>query len=173
MTITLTPLCVPTDEKLWAHRPKLGPYPYYEDPNEPWLDCISYFEWVEAHPVPTVDVMKYAGEATVIHIPRPRPMTQAGLCVYLGIAHQTWQSWRQREEPFADVVATVDSVIFEHKFTGACVGLFNPALVARELGLMTREPEQPLLFAPEDLPTITADMTAATAADLYARELES
>lgn len=160
------------DEPLWARRPRLGPYPYYDDPNELWLDCVSYFEWVEAHPVKTVDIMKYQGEVTVIDVPRPRPMTQLGLCVFLHIQPETWRRWRKREEPFADVVATVDGIIYEQKFAGACVGLFNPALIARELGLMSREPEQPLLFPPEDLPMITADMSAAEAGDLYARTLE-
>ena len=163
---------ISSNEPLWARRPRLGPYPYYEEPNELWLDCVSYFEWVEAHPVITIDVMKYAGESSLIHVPRPRPMTQLGLCVFLGIHRATWWDWRKREQPFADVVATVEAVIYEQKFAGACVGLFNPALIARELGLMSREPDQPLLFAPEDLPMITADMSASVAADLYARTLE-
>ena len=162
----------PISEPLWVRRPRLGPYPYYEDANELWLDCVSYFEWVEAHPVHTIDVMKYQGEMSLMHVPRPRPMTQIGLCVYLGIRSGTWRDWRKREEVFADVVATVDAIIYEQKFAGACVGLFNPALIARELGLMSREPEQPLLFAPDDLPTITRDMSATEAADIYARMLE-
>jgi hypothetical protein len=158
-----------TTGRLWEQRPRLGPYPYYDDPAELWLDCVSYFEWAADNAVLTIDVVKYQGEALVIDIPHPRPMTQMGLCVFLGITHPTWQSWRRREEVFADVVATVDAVIFEQKFTGAAVGLFNPALIARELGLMTKEPEDPLLFPPEELPLITRDMSPSEAADIYAR----
>lgn len=162
---------VTASEPLWTRRPNLGSGRYYEDPNELWLDCVSYFEWVEEHPVICIDVIKYGGEVTMIDVPHPRPMTKAGLCVFLGIHRTTWHKWRGREQEFSDVVATVDDIIFEQKFSGACVGLFNPALIARELGLMRNEPDQPLLFDPKELPIITKDMNPGEAADIYARLL--
>lgn len=171
MIIKTTSTPTPTPEPLWARRPSRGNGPYYTDPHELWLDCVSYFEWVEDNPVITIDVVKYGGEINFVDVPRPRPMTKGGLCVFLGINRWTWHSWRKRDDLIAEMVATVDDIIFEQKFAGACVGLFHPVLIARELGLMNREPEQPILFDPDDLPKISADMSPGEAADLYARTL--
>jgi len=162
-----------TTMRLWDVRPRLGPHPYYTDANELWLDCVSYFEWAEASPVLTIDVVKYQGEAIVVDVPYPRPLTQVGLCAFLGVDPTTWRSWRRREdEDIIHVISMVDAIIFEQKFTGAAVGMYNPSLIARELGLMHKEAEDPLLFPPEDIPLITRDMSPSEAAELYARGLE-
>jgi hypothetical protein len=66
-----------------------------------------------------------------------RAMTINGLCLFLCITHDAWSEYRKRPE-FTGVCASIEQAIREQKFTGAAAGLFNHAIIARDLGLVTK-----------------------------------
>src|SRR6185437_1733930 len=110
-----------------------GP-PIYDDPAKLWADCVEYFDWVEANPLYEAELVTYQGASKLERIPKMRAMSQAALCLHLGIGHKTWQTWRKRDL-LAEVVERVDAIIWTQKFEGGAAGLLNPMMIARDLGL--------------------------------------
>jgi hypothetical protein len=74
----------------------------------------------------------------LVPVPKTRPMTKRGLCRFLGIAHTTWAEWKRERPELAEAIERAESVLWDQKFGGALVGIFNGNLVARELGIADR-----------------------------------
>lgn len=68
-------------------------------------------------------------------------MTIQGLCLYLDISDESWANYAKNNN-FFGIVERIKRVIYEQKFAGATVGIFNASIIARELGLMEK-PEPP------------------------------
>lgn len=109
----------------------------FESPEDLMGRCIEYFQWVKNNPLMEERVFHYAGEITRTHVTKMRAMTMAGLCVFLGIHHSTWQEYRARAE-FSAVVAEVETVMYEQKFTGASADMLNASIISRDLGLVEK-----------------------------------
>jgi hypothetical protein len=123
----------PKGNQFWRLRSKHGANSKYTAA-QLWEACTEYFEHCEAHPLlVTKTVFTKNGPETAVD-ERPRAFTQQGLCVYLGISSTTWHEWRKSEDK-AEIVACVDNIMFEQKFTGAAVDVFNANIIARNLGL--------------------------------------
>lgn len=99
-----------------------------------WELCCEYFEAVEANPLIEVKPYVVNGEVEMVEIPKLRPMTIGGLLNFLGICHQTWRTYRERDG-YEETAEKVDRVIREQKFAGAAAGFFNPMIICRDLGL--------------------------------------
>lgn len=63
-----------------------------------------------------------------------RAMTIDGLCIFLDIARDTWNNYRERQD-FLAVCQRVEQIIRTQKFQGAAADLLNPSIIARDLGL--------------------------------------
>ncbi len=118
----------------WKARSSHGRKPKFSSPDELWDKCCEYFEWVNANPLMAVELVKYRGVATQVELPKMRPMTMTGLCVFLDIRRSTWTTYSQNPD-FLDITEKVERIIWVYKFDGAVVGLLNPSIIARELGL--------------------------------------
>lgn len=122
--------------ELWKLSPCFAPgpgaKPKFETPEQLILACQAYFQWVQDNPLQEAGVTqgKLSGDA----IPKMRAMTQVGLCLFIGITRETWNTYKTHPQ-FSDIKAAVDAAIFEQKFTGAAAGLLNHQIIARELGL--------------------------------------
>lgn len=122
--------------RFWmARRTSAGPEPLFADGEALWAACDGYFCWCVDNPIIEEQLVTYKGMARMVPVPKMRPMTKRGLCLYLGIAHTTWSAWKKDRPELAAAIERAESVIWEQKFGGAAVGIFNGNLVARELGL--------------------------------------
>lgn len=97
--------------------------------------CEEYFTWCEDNPLYEA---KFVFSETR-YLEKPRAMTLAGLCIFLGIDRRTWNRWRKgKDDDFIAVVEWVDEVIRDQKFAGAAVNLFNSNIIMRDLGLVDK-----------------------------------
>jgi hypothetical protein len=119
--------------RAWAARASSGPAPKFIDGDALWEACVTYFAWVEDHPLQAMQLITDQGQTMQVPVRRMRAMTIGGLCAAIGIAETTWRAWRDRPE-LAETVERAESVIREWNFTGAAAGLLDPALIARWLG---------------------------------------
>lgn len=94
--------------------------------------CESYFAWVDDNPIRMRVGKWHKGQFVMFDMQRPRAMSLAGLCSYLGISFRTWCNYRVRED-FFHIVTRAEEIIWEQQFTGAAAGLFNPAIILRSL----------------------------------------
>lgn len=107
-----------------------GRKPKFSDPDD-LLDLImSYLNWVKDNPLYEE---KLFSNGRRVMVPKKRyPSTQA--CArHCGVSPRTWRRWRKTGHPLSEVVEWADTVIWCIKIEGAAVGLFSPAIVAREL----------------------------------------
>ncbi len=105
------------------------------DADDLYAACCDYFAWVQAHPLQQEELIKHQGAATKVMTAKPRAMSVGGLCLFLGLDLATWGRWRAADDARAAAVRRAECVIDTQKFEGACAGLFNASLVARDLGL--------------------------------------
>lgn len=112
----------------------------FSSPQALWDKCVEYFEWVEDNGFREPQLFHYQGEITRTHVMKRRAMTMGGLWIYLGISHSAWNQWEHSDNPaLVSVCETVSAIIREQKFTGAAAGQFNPAIIARDLGLVDKQ----------------------------------
>lgn len=130
-------MAAPKGNQFWLARTSHGRKKIFADAKVLWKACCEYFEWVEANPLYEAELVKFKGDATLMEVPKMRPMTLGGLCVFLGIDRKTWINWRNSED-FFQVVMQVDEVIYNQKFSGAAAELFNASIISRDLGLKDR-----------------------------------
>lgn len=73
-------------------------------------------------------------------------MTITGLCTFLDISRSTWTAYSENPD-YLDIIEQVERIIWVYKFEGAAVGLLNPNIIARELGLNSKRRERNLQLA--------------------------
>ena len=115
-----------------------GPTPMavFADANDLWLAACDYFEWVTGRPQYEARPFQYKGMTLLQDVPKLRPFTIKGLLLFLDISNYTWDRYRNKEGiEFQQVIEKIENVIYIQKFEGASVDLFNPNIIARDLGL--------------------------------------
>lgn len=106
----------------------------FKTPAELMNACIAYFAWLEENPLQEEKVFQYQGEIIKTDAAKMRMPTAEGLCVFLGIAKDTWYKYAKRAQ-FADAVEYVNSIMMDTKLTGAAAGLLDAGIVKAHLGL--------------------------------------
>jgi hypothetical protein len=150
---------------------RMGRPAIYSTPEELFHCCIEYFQWADENPMyEQKSSLNKFGKWETHNIPKVRPYTQAAMCYYLGIHVDTWHDLRKREG-FREIVMEIDNVVREQKFAGAAAGFFNPVIIARDLGLVDKQEVTGANGGPVE--KITTTMTAAEAAEAYARTREA
>lgn len=114
-------------------RSKAGRPRAFETADDLIAAAEAYFAWAEANPIFEV---KAFSTGVMLRVPHPRPLTQKAMCLFLGITERTFQSYRDQYEEACEYI---DSVIYDNKYTGAAVGMFNPSIIARDLGLADKK----------------------------------
>lgn len=128
-------MAAPKGNQYWKRRSKDGRDRLYADPEDLWLECCEYFEWVESNPLWETKLFSYQGEVSEGVAPKMRAMTIGGLCLFLDIDYSTWTDWRKKEHDFSKVCTRAEAIIRAQKFEGAAAELLNPSIIARDLGL--------------------------------------
>lgn len=143
----------------------------FRDADELMHSCVEYMEWINANPL-FEKQQKFSGTTCKFYeadLPKKRPFTVGGLCLYLGIATPTWDDYR-RDERFKSTTVIIDEAIRNQKLEGAASGFFNPAIIARDLGLVDKQEVTGANGGP--IEKITTTMSPAEAAEMYARTRE-
>lgn len=127
-------MSAPKGNKFWELRDKHGRNGIYQTPAELWECAVSYFEWVESHPILEMKPIVCGGEIVEQQIPKLRAMTLDSLCFYLGVSDDTWRNYCKKED-FIGVTSEIAKIIKAQKFEGAAAGLLNANIIARDLQL--------------------------------------
>lgn len=138
----------PEERPHWWFKPgnelwKLNPHPELMGkdrkftPEQLREKIAGYFQWAKDNPIIEYKAFASQGEILYATIPKMRALTIRGLCVYIGVAEQTWNEWR-RDKVYPAIQAWADSVIFEQKLSGAAAGVLNASIIARDLGLVDK-----------------------------------
>ena len=125
-------------KELWEVSKGPGQPPKFSSPQEMWDRAVEYFKWCGQHQLVEEKIGFFQGEPTSGFVGHKRPMTQKGLCVFLGVTVSTWHNYKKNTEYF-EVIEAIEDIMFEQKFAGAAVGLFNANIIARDLGLTDKQ----------------------------------
>jgi len=117
--------------KFWHERKRSGRFKIYETPDDLIEACYKYFDWADDNPLWEA---KSFSTGVTLNVCKARAMTIRGLCAHIGMSRRAWAGYQQRDE-FKDACELAEDIMFEQKFAGAAAGLFNAALIIRDLGL--------------------------------------
>jgi DNA-packaging protein gp3 len=118
-----------------ARSTSAGPAPRFADAESLWKACVAYFDWVADNPLNEMHLVTWKGRATQVPVPRMRPMTKTGLCVFLGIAPSTWRAWKRNRPDLLPTIEHAEDIVWIWQFNGAAAGLLDEWLVIRQLGI--------------------------------------
>lgn len=127
--------------QLWKLASKIGRDKIFGSPQILWDEAVKYFAHVDENPIIQIDYK--GGFATKVEIPKQRPYTIIGLCVYLGVHSKYFndfeESVRDKDDrvskEFSNVISRIKEICYSQKFDGASAGVFNQSIIAMELGL--------------------------------------
>lgn len=133
------------DPGYWKWRGNTGKPKNLKSPKQLLEAAKEYFAWVDDNPLIKNDFIKSGDMAgSIVAIPISRPYTWQGLEMWLrdkGLLAKLddYRSNKdQRYTEYADILAYISQIIFDQKYSGAAVGLFNSNLIAKDLGLVDR-----------------------------------
>jgi hypothetical protein len=125
----------PKGNSFWKLRSKHGRDKIFATPEDFWETACEYFQSVTDNPIVAQD---NKGTKNVNSVSFIRPFTIHGLCIFMDISRETYIDYRNRDD-FVEVVRKVDNIIYNQKFEGAAVGIFNHNIIARDLGLSDKQ----------------------------------
>lgn len=124
--------------RLWKTRSTSGRRPLFSSAEQLQCACYQYFEWVESNPYKETIVRVSRGKVITAMVPKMRPMTLTGLCLFIGMSLVTWLQYKKKSPDFTYICTMTELAIREQKFGGVVVGFFNPSIIVRELGLKNK-----------------------------------
>lgn len=122
-------------------------------PEDLWERAVEYFQWCDAAFIGQEKLFSREEGVVTGEIAHKRPYTIQGLSVFVGISKNTFDNYRKRPE-FQEVCGIISDIMYEQKFSGAAVGLYNAGLIQAELGIVRK--------TESDLKSSDGSMSAAT-----------
>lgn len=121
--------------KIWqlADPETVGRPRIFETPEELWIKAKEYFKYVDDNPILKSDFK--GKDAEMVHYDLQRPYTWQGLYVFLGVCNL--ERYKDNDV-FVNILTHIGNIIYNQKFDGASVGIFNQAIIARDLGLIDK-----------------------------------
>lgn len=134
-------MAAPKGNQFWKLRSKHGRDRIFTSPEMLWEAACEYFEWCEQNPLIEIDFK--GKDADRVELPRMRPFTLQGLCLYLDCNTMYFRDFKKALNPkekeidkdFSLIVTRIEEIIYNQKFSGAAAGFLNPNIIARDLGL--------------------------------------
>ena len=130
----------------------MAKHKYIETPERLWELFEAYVLHEQKHPMYKTEYVGKDGEK--VQTPLETPITFEGFECYLSaneIIEDLGQYSADRDSAYTEyvpIIARIRKNCYVHNFKGAAVGLFNPSLIARKLGLTDKSEvvhkEQPL-----------------------------
>jgi hypothetical protein len=140
-------MAAPLGNEFYKMRINTGAPRKFDTPEDLAAAFNSYFEYIEASPLKESVLMKVKvglnEKVKVYNRPLPRAMTIQGFCAFTGFASTALYEY-EKQEGYREIIARAKEVMFSQKIEGAAAGLFNPSIIARELGL-TEKTEQRII----------------------------
>ena len=126
-------MAAPKGNQFWKNidPDNLGRPPKWKTPTALWEAIQPYFKECDDNPLESIEtkVNKSTETRTIKH---KIPYTWEGLYVFLTVCDLDHYKTKQE---FSAILTHVKHIIYNQKFTGAAAGLFNQAIIARDLGL--------------------------------------
>jgi hypothetical protein len=130
-------MAAPKGNRFWELRAKHGRDKLFQTPELLLEAAYEYFQWCEDHPWYKNEAIKSGlNPGKIIKIPTAVPFTITGLLIYVGASSAYWRQFKlENHQDFSTVIETIEHIIYNQKFTGASVGIFNANIISRDLGL--------------------------------------
>jgi hypothetical protein len=131
--------------RFWQQRSKHGRDRLFKTPSDMWEAALEYFTWCDDNPLIEID---YKGkDAKRVEMPKMRPYTMQGLCLYLNCNTVYFNQFetaikgsdKETDKEFSKIVIRIREIVYNQKFTGAASGFLNPNIIARDLGLQDKQ----------------------------------
>lgn len=155
----------PIGNKFWELRSKHGVDALFSDASAMWEAACEYFTNIQENPFMAVEQKKgnqtvkiygktkdeeYGEMESTVELPRMRPFTIHGLCIYLGVNTKYFNDFYDRRskkddqesKDFTEVITRIRETIYAQKFEGAAAGFFNANIISRDLGLADKKEVQ-------------------------------
>lgn len=131
-------MSAPVNNQFWRLREVSGRRRKFKNARALQNACDNYFQWVEDTPVLVERTGLFKG-VPFRYVERfPRVMHISAMCDHIGIVESTWREWRKTRKDLSEVIMRAEEIIWEQKFQYAAIGVFNPNLIAMELGLKNK-----------------------------------
>jgi hypothetical protein len=112
----------------------------YKSPAEFLEKVYEYFNSRDKNPRYKKDVIRSGDNAgMIINIPLEQPYTIEGMCVFLKIDRSTFSGLYCQRKEFIPVTTHAREVIEADQLEGAIMGIYNPNIIARKLGLADKK----------------------------------
>jgi hypothetical protein len=125
----------------WEFREKHGRGFKYE-PLTLWNEAVSYFDWMSKRVWNKKESIKSGDLAgSTMDVPTSTPFSIQSFCLYADISDETFANYISNENPYKDffgITTRIKNIIESQQFEGATVGVYNPNIIARKLGLVDR-----------------------------------
>lgn len=138
----------PRGNQLWKIRTPIGREKLFEDGPTLWAEACQYFAWCDANPWVRPELVKHQGVAEEYSVPLGRPYSLSGLCVYLGISQNYFQSskaqLKAKDEKgrataidlgIIEVIEQIEQVVRTQNVEGAMLNVYNANFTARMHGI--------------------------------------
>ena len=142
----------PKGNKFWLLRSKHGRDRLFATPDLLWEAACEYFQWCIDNPLMAVEQTKARpykdGKEMIvpdelIEMPKMRPFTLHGLCLYLDANTDYFNDFADSLKgksdeisiDFSRIIKRIRETIYSQQFEGASAGFLNPNIIARNLGL--------------------------------------
>ena len=136
-TETLSDMAAPEGNQFWKLRSKHGRDKLFKTPELLWEAACEYFEWCEANPIIAQD---NKGTKNVNLVKFNRPFTLKGFCIYCDATEHWYVEFKkalnsEKDKDFLYFCRKIEDIVYNQKFEGAAIGIFNANIIARDLGL--------------------------------------
>lgn len=132
--------------KYWQERKKVGRPKEFSSPDELWGEFCEYCSEVDGSPIKKTEVVKSGFMAgTSFEVPLPRPYNWDSFEDWIFekrgfVKFDSYKSnYQGRYTEFVGVIERIKKVMRSQKFEGAAAGLFNPNIIAYDLGLAAKQ----------------------------------
>ena len=129
--------------QFWKLRAKHGRDAIFTDPNKLLESAYEYFNYIDENPDYKTELYENSnGTTSTKSTPLRKPYTLIGLCLYLGVNSQYFKDFKKTDvgktKDFSLVITHIEETIYNQKFEGASIGVFNHNIIARDLGLIDK-----------------------------------
>ena len=134
-------MAAPKGNNFWEIRSKHGRDPLFKSAQLMWEAACEYFQWCIDNPIISIEFM--GKDAEERQVPKTRPFTMQGLCLYLDCNVNYFREFKESElgktKDFSLIISRIEETIYNQKFSGAAVGMFNANIISRDLGLIDKQ----------------------------------
>lgn len=148
-------MAAPKNNRFWELRAKHGRDILFATPELLWESAVEYFDWCINNPLIEIDFK--GKDADRVEIPKMRPFTLHGLCLYLDCGTSYFRNFTPPNEDFKAVITRIEETIYSQKFDGAAAGFLNPNIIARDLGLSEKIEQKTEFKKESDFDNLSTD----------------